>query len=279
MLTKSAAEVHAAVQQARHEQKSVGVVMTMGALHAGHLSLVEAANARCDFVIVTIFVNPTQFGPHEDFEAYPRSLEADLQALSSLDVDLVFVPTPMEIYPEGCSTSVAPPAVAAPLEGTCRPQHFIGVCTVVLKLLNITQPDEAFFGKKDYQQYLVIRDMVRDLNLTAKIVPCETQRDPDGLAMSSRNAYLTADERHTALAIPQALAAAARRVDASETSPELITQAMLDCLEHPSINLDYAVVVDADTLQPITTIDGPVLVAIAARVGSTRLIDNRLLQP
>ena len=279
LLLRTPDDVREAVRQARAQGKTVGVVMTMGALHEGHLSLVSAAARRCDFVIVTIFVNPSQFGPEEDFDAYPRTLDDDLACLSQLPVDLVFAPLACDIYPEGFTTEVAPPAVALPLEGEHRPTHFAGVCTVVLKLLNLTEADQAFFGKKDYQQYLVIRDMVRDLNVPVDVIGCDTRREADGLAMSSRNAYLTAEERRAALAIPDALNKAAELVDASERCPQVIEQAMRECLAGPSVKLDYAVVVDADTLQPIQQIDRPVLAAIAAHVGSTRLIDNRVLTP
>src|SRR5262245_41735614 len=202
------AEILQTILGLRRQGRSVGLVPTMGALHAGHLSLVEIARRRADVVVATIFINPTQFGPSEDFRKYPRTLETDLQALSSVGCDLVFVPSPDEIYPHGFSTYIEPPAVAAPLEGVCRPGHFRGVATVVLKLFNLIPAHFACFGQKDYQQLLVIRRMVEDLALPIEIVACPTVHEQDGLAMSSRNRYLSPAQRQQALGLSQALARA-----------------------------------------------------------------------
>lgn len=268
-------ETYRLSQAARTRGQDVGVVMTMGALHEGHLSLVRTARDSCDFVIVTIFVNPTQFGEDEDFSAYPRPLDRDVSLLDDLAVDLIFAPSANDIYGGHHSTSVQPPQVAEPLEGRHRPDHFQGVCTVVAKLLNITDPHKAFFGEKDYQQYLVVRDMVRQLNFPAEIIACPTMREPDGLAMSSRNTYLSREDREVAVAIPRALALAQRLIEASEHDARVVESRMQDALQHDRISLDYASIVDVDTLQPLDRITGPVLAAVAARVGSTRLIDNR----
>jgi pantoate--beta-alanine ligase len=274
----------AAMQQAvlalRQAGRRVGLVPTMGALHAGHLSLVEAARARSDVVIATIFVNPTQFGPREDLDRYPRSLEADLQALSAARCDLVFLPHPADIYPPDFSTYVEPPAVAQPLEGICRPGHFRGVATVVLKLFNLIPADLACFGEKDYQQLLVIRRMVRDLNLPIEIVPCPTVREADGLALSSRNRYLSLAERQQALALSQALRRAEQLVAGHERSSAAVLAEMRRALASAGIErIDYVAMADPESLAEQSVIDRPVIALIAAYAGATRLIDNRLLIP
>ncbi len=262
----------------RRDGRRVGLVPTMGALHEGHLSLVRAARQQCDVVVATIFVNPTQFAPHEDFAKYPRTLEADLEALSAAGCDLVFVPDQREIYPPGSSTFVDPPTVSQPLEGVCRPGHFRGVATIVLKLFQLIPADKAYFGQKDYQQTCVIRHMVRDLKLPIEIIVCPTVREPDGLALSSRNRYLSPAERRQALALSQALAEAERLVVGGARDPRHVAQTMHDVLAKAGIQrVDYATLADPETLAEMPAIVGPVVALIACYVGTTRLIDNRLL--
>jgi pantoate--beta-alanine ligase len=268
------------VLELKRSGRQVGLVPTMGALHAGHLSLVRMARGRADVVVASIFVNPTQFGPREDLAKYPRTLEADLQALSAEKCDLVFVPQAVDIYPPGFSTYVEPPAVARPLEGLCRPGHFRGVATVVLKLFNLIPADIACFGEKDYQQLAVIQHMARDLNLPIEIVPGPTEREPDGLALSSRNRYLSPAERQQALALSHALGRAEQLVASGERDGEVIQSAMRGVLAAAGIErVDYAAVADRETLAEKQTLDGPAIALIAAFVGTTRLIDNRLLTP
>jgi pantoate--beta-alanine ligase len=267
-----------AVVDLRRTGKRIGLVPTMGALHEGHLSLVRAARERADIVVATIFVNPTQFGPSEDLAKYPRTLDSDLQALSAERCDLVFVPQADEIYPPGFSTYVQPPAVAQPLEGVCRPGHFLGVATVVLKLFNLIPADFACFGQKDYQQLLVIRHMVRDLNLPIQIVPCPTVREADGLALSSRNRHLSPAQRQQALALPRALNRAEQLAAGGERSSAAILAEMRRVLITAGIErIDYVALADPETLAEKQSIDGPGIALIAAYVGTTRLIDNRLL--
>jgi pantoate--beta-alanine ligase len=250
----------------------------MGALHEGHLSLVRAARAECDFTLATIFVNPTQFGPAEDLDRYPRQLERDLERLAELGVDLVFAPDRDEIYPAGFSTYVEPPAAAEPLEGECRPGHFRGVATVVLKLLNLTAGDVAYFGHKDYQQSVVVRQMVRDLNVPVEIKVCPTIREADGLALSSRNVYLNPEERRRALSLSRSLRRAAVSVEQGERSAaEVRAQMQQVLLEGGVTDVDYVAIVDPDTLAPVTRLDVPAIALIAARIGKTRLIDNQRL--
>ncbi len=271
------AEAHEAVQLARQSGKRVGFVPTMGALHEGHLSLVDASQECCDYHAVSIFVNPTQFGEGEDLNRYPRTFDADLAKLTDRGVDLVFAPTLDQMYPAGYSTFVEPPAVATRLEGTSRPVHFRGVATVVLKLFNAVPADLAFFGEKDFQQCLVIQHMVRDLNLRTEIVPCPIIREPDGLAMSSRNRYLSEADRSRALSLSVALNAATSEFERGNRDAAAIESNMLASLQADAV--DYAVVVNADTLSPFVehVIDAPAVALIAAHVGSTRLIDNRRL--
>lgn len=269
------AELRAAVRAARAAGRSIGLVPTMGALHEGHLSLARAARAECGFTVASIFVNPTQFGPHEDFDKYPRTLAADLQALAACQTDLVFAPEPREVYPAGCSTAVEPPQVAGRWEGECRPGHFRGVATVVLKLFNLVQPDVAFFGQKDYQQVCVIRQMVRDLNVPIEIRVCPTVREADGLAMSSRNRYLSAEQRGQAVAISRGLRQAAQLAAGGQRSAAALVDAVGGVLAEARIDrLDYLAVVHPDTLEPLTDLAGPAVILVAAHVGGTRLIDN-----
>jgi pantoate--beta-alanine ligase len=268
------------VRSAQRAGRRVGIVPTMGALHEGHLSLARASKERCAATVVTIFVNPTQFGPHEDFQKYPRTLEADLALLAPLEVDAVFAPTNAAMYPAGYSTYVEPPAVALPLEGHFRPGHFRGVATVVLKLFHACPADAAFFGAKDYQQALVVQRMVADLNVPIEVQVLPTVREPDGLAMSSRNRYLNAAERQQALALSRSLQRAADLVAAGQRSAAAILEQMQAIFAAAGIrDIDYISLADPQTLAPVTEIRGPVVALIAARVGGTRLIDNRVIEP
>ncbi len=254
---------------------SLGLVPTMGALHEGHLSLVRAAKRSCDHVAVSIFVNPTQFGPNEDLDRYPRTLEADCALLQAEGVDLVFAPSATEMYPSGgLTTSVDPGDLGTRLDGRSRPGHFRGVTTVVCKLFHIVQPDRAFFGQKDAAQVAVLRAMVRELNFATQMVVCPIVRDADGLALSSRNKFLTPEQRGEALALSQALACARRHIEAGERDAAALIQLMRDHLNSPHLRLNYVEVVDADTLLPQRTITGNSLLAVAAYLGQTRLIDN-----
>ena len=274
-LVSSVRELRNAVSAARGDGRSIGLVPTMGALHEGHLSLVRASQAECGQTVATIFVNPTQFGPHEDFDKYPRTLDADRDALSSCGAELVFAPDRAEMYPVGCSTAVEPPLVARRWEGECRPGHFSGVATVVLKLFNLVQADVAFFGHKDYQQAVVIQHMVRDLNLPIQIRVCPTVREPDGLAMSSRNRYLSVGERAQAAAIPRGLQRAGRMADDGERTTAKLADAVRRELAEAGIEqIDYVAVVDPDSLEPVAVLERPAIILVAAHVGGTRLIDN-----
>jgi len=273
-------ECRQAVAQARREGKTVALVPTMGALHAGHLSLVRAACKRADYVAVSIFVNPTQFGPNEDFSAYPRDIDHDLELLGAEGVDLLFAPTTEAMYAADAQVTVDPGPLAARWEGEVRPGHFAGVATVVAKLVNIVRPDVAFFGEKDYQQFRVVQRMIRDLDLAVGIVPCEIVRERDGLAMSSRNVRLSAEERAQATALCEALEAAVRAVAWGERSGEALAACMAkEVAKRPLATLDYAAVVDPVSLEPVGTITGVARALIAAKVGPVRLIDNAALVP
>lgn len=250
----------------------------MGALHDGHLSLVETARKETDFVVVTIFVNPTQFAPNEDLSKYPRPLEDDLRKCENAGVDLVFNPDAETVYPADNAAFVEVPRTSTTLEGEHRPSHFRGVTTIVLKLFNMVLPDIAFFGQKDYQQQLLIRHMVDDLNVPVKIRTCPTVREADGLAMSSRNTYLSDSERKIALALSQSLRIAHDACSLDGKSPAEARQAMLDHLaESPDVKLDYAVIADANTLSEVEDAVPEMVALIAAKVGTTRLIDNMLI--
>ena len=268
------------VRECRRRRMRTGLVPTMGALHAGHVSLVEACNEKCDFTIATIFVNPTQFAPHEDFDKYPRTLDADLRRLRTAGAHACFVPDVDEMYPPGASTMVSPPDVARRWEGEFRPTHFAGVATVVLKLFNLAPVDDAFFGRKDFQQALVVGQMVRDLKLPVQIHTCPIIREQDGLALSSRNRYLSETERQTALAVPECLASADRAWSEGQRSAAALQELMLGALRSRGVDrIDYAVVVDAETLEPREVLNRPAVALVAAHVGSTRLIDNRVFDP
>lgn len=274
----SPTDVQATILDLRQHGHRIGLVPTMGALHAGHISLVEHARTLADIIAATIFVNPTQFGPNEDFQKYPRTLDSDLRALASAGCNLVFIPTASDIYPPGFSTYVEPPAVSQPLEGICRPGHFRGVATIVLKLFQILPAHVACFGQKDYQQLQVIQRMVADLAVPIEIIACPTVREPDGLAMSSRNRYLSPAERQQALALSRALAQAEQLVRAGEHNASTIVTAMQTTLNEAGITqIDYVALADPETLAPRTIVDHSTIALIAAHVGTTRLIDNRLL--
>lgn len=278
-VVETISEVRDAVQRARAPGKRIGFVPTMGALHAGHVSLMTQARAECDCVAVSIFVNPTQFGPHEDFQRYPRPRDADVSLCGQAGADLVFYPTVEVMYPPGHRTYVEVAGLSDILEGAIRPGHFRGVATVVTKLLNIVQPDAAYFGQKDYQQLTLLKVMARELDLPTRIVACDTIRDADGLALSSRNAYLTPEQRQAGLALSRALRAAQILVGEGVQNVGLIQQTLQRELETtPGVTPDYAVIADPETLETLTAF-APVMVAlVAARVGTTRLIDNQILR-
>lgn len=279
LLVTTVSEFRKTLHAARRSGKTIGLVPTMGALHEGHLSLVRASRAECGFTAVTIYVNPTQFGPHEDFAQYPRTLESDLTLLSGL-ADVVFAPRDEEVYPPGFSTWVEVGSVAKPLEGVCRPGHFRGVATIVLKLFTMAWPDVAYFGQKDYQQALVIRRMAIDLNLPLTIRVCPIVREPDGLAMSSRNRYLAPDERQRATVLYQSLTQAANLVAQGETNASRITEAMRRTIQAANPKqIDYVAIADPETLEPVETIRGRTVALLAVRIGKTRLIDNMILEP
>jgi len=270
--TKS--EVRGSVAGARAEGKTVGLVPTMGALHDGHRALIKASVGECDFTVVSIFVNPTQFGPHEDLDKYPRDLERDAATCQAAGVDLVFVPSVEEMYDEAASTTVQVARLTEGLCGAYRPAHFAGVTTVCCKLFNLVQPDRAYFGEKDYQQLVVIRQMVRDLDLPLDIVGVPTVREPDGLAMSSRNRYLSEQERRAAPALREALqqGAQAARAGASGLEVERVVAAALAA--EPLFTPQYISAVDPETLEPLEDRGARMVIAAAAVLGRTRLIDN-----
>ena len=279
-ICKTIADTRAASRAARHSGKRLGFIPTMGALHEGHLSLVRAARAKCDVVAVSIFVNPLQFGPSEDLAKYPRTFEHDRELLEKEAVDILFVPTPEEMYPAGAVTYVTVEGLSEKLCGKSRPGHFRGVTTVVAKLFHIVEPDVAFFGQKDAAQATIIRRMVQDLNLPVGIVVCPIVRERDGLAMSSRNAYLNPQERKSALALNRALSEVKSRFDQGERNASgLITVGKQTLTRELGVRLDYFEIVDPVTLDPMPELTSTVLVALAALVGNTRLIDNILLNP
>lgn len=267
-------------RQARAESRVIGLVPTMGALHAGHLSLIERARRECSPVIASIFVNPKQFGPNEDFSKYPRSFESDSEKLERAGVDSLFAPEPPEIYPNGFSTYVNVDGLSDRLEGRSRPGHFRGVATVVMKLLQIVQPNFAYFGRKDAQQSRLIMQMARDLNLGTEIVVCPPVREPDGLALSSRNVYLSAEERKAATVLYRALEAAKGELAAGvRDGLQLrdVLQRTLGAERHARV--DYAEIVDAESFQPVVRVSKPSYVLLAVFVGKTRLIDNLYVEP
>jgi len=268
-----------AARQARAEGRSTGFVPTMGALHAGHLSLVRAARAETQPVIASIFVNPTQFGPSEDFQKNPRTFEADSKQLEDAGVDYLFAPQASEIYPPGFHTWVNVEGLSERLEGKARPGHFRGVTTVVLKLLEIVQPQKAYFGRKDAQQARILQQMARDLHLDSEIIVCPIVREPDGLAMSSRNTYLDPAERRAATILYRALDGARVSIVRGERDALRIMAAMRELLRtEPLAEPDYVEVVDADTLEQVTRLRGVCLALLAVRIGPVRLIDNLLIE-
>ena len=265
-------------RQAQRNGKTLGFVPTMGALHEGHLSLVRSSKARCDVTAVSIFVNPLQFGPSEDLAKYPRNLEGDARLLDGLGVDLLFIPSVDEMYPEGAKTYVLVDELSDKLDGASRPGHFRGVATVVTKLFDIIRPDQAFFGQKDAAQVAVLRKMVDDLNLDVELVVCPIVREADGLAMSSRNAYLTSQQRQQALVLRRSLMRVQAAAEAGERdAAKLMEIGRQTISEEPGARLDYLAIVDPNTLDPVADISHGALVAVAAYVGTTRLIDNVLL--
>jgi pantoate--beta-alanine ligase len=272
-------EMRAASRAARHNHRRAGLVPTMGALHEGHLSLVRAARAACDVVAASIFVNPTQFGPNEDLSNYPRSFERDCELLEHERIDFLFFPSTEEMYRAGATTWVTVEELSHKLDGRSRPGHFRGVTTVVSKLFHVVEPHVAFFGQKDAAQLAIIRRMVRDLNFPVEIVACPIVREPDGLAMSSRNAYLNPAQRNQALVLHRSLLEIGQLIDAGERNAQKLLQAgRAEFSREPAVRLDYFEIVNPHTLDPVELISGGTLVAVAAYVGSTRLIDNILLE-
>ena len=275
IVVETIAELRAACDAARAAGHTVGLVPTMGFFHEGHRSLMRAAREQTDFVVVTLFVNPLQFAANEDLGAYPRDPEGDAAIVQAEGVDVFFTPTVAEVYPTPTRTTVHVDGLTAGLCGAARPGHFDGVTTVVAKLFSMVGPCRAFFGRKDAQQLAVVRRMALDLDLPVEVVGCPLVRDPDGLAMSSRNSYLSPDDRRAALVLNRALRAAADAIDAGERDAAVVAALLTDTIAtEPTVRLDYAVVVDADELEPITRLDGDVLLAVAAFVGRARLIDN-----
>jgi pantoate--beta-alanine ligase len=274
-IVSTIAQVRAEVAQRRAHGQRIGLIPTMGYLHEGHQSLIQAAKRANTFAVCSIFVNPTQFAPGEDFDSYPRDADRDQRLLEQVGCDLLFRPAVEEMYPRPTMTYVTLDALAARLCGKSRPTHFRGVATIVAKLLHIVQPDEVFFGQKDGQQLLVIRRMVDDLNFPVRVTGVPTLREANGLAKSSRNIYLTPDERQRASVLYRALTAAKQAIDAGERDGQRVRQHLLFTLaSEPDMRVDYAEVVDASTLEPLETIRGDVMMAVAVYVGKARLIDN-----
>lgn len=277
-IVESIADLRPAVRKAKDDGRVVGLVPTMGALHEGHLTLIRTSVGAGDFTVVSIFVNPTQFGPSEDFQSYPRNFDSDVEKCRESGAEIVFAPSVEEIYPEGFGTYVNVEGLTDILEGASRPGHFRGVTTVVLKLFTAVEAHRAYFGMKDYQQLKVIEKMVRDLNVKIDIVPVQTVREPDGLAMSSRNKYLDLCQRRAALVLYNALKAAREAVKSGEKNAAAVREAALEVIEaEPLAFVEYVAVVDPETIQPLGEIAGKVLVALAVRIGETRLIDNMLI--
>jgi pantoate--beta-alanine ligase len=278
MITTTVEETHRAVAAIRAQGKSVGLVPTMGALHAGHASLIRAARAETEFVVASIFVNPSQFGPKEDLTRYPRPFERDVQLCDEEGVDLIFHPTPEIMYPPSFQTWVEVLEMQKILCGASRPGHFRGVATVVLKLFNIVQPDVAYFGQKDAQQARLLLQMVRDLDLPVRLRICPIVREPDGLAQSSRNAYLDTDQRTHAPVLHRALESVRAQIEAGERRAETLIRCARALIEAtPGTRIDYVAIVAWETLQPLERVQGKVLIALAVYLGTTRLIDNMLM--
>ncbi|MBZ5758493.1 MULTISPECIES: pantoate--beta-alanine ligase [Rhizobium] len=278
-VTSTIAEMRARLMPHLRAGRRIGLVPTMGYLHAGHLELVRRARSENDIVVTSIFVNPLQFAAGEDLEKYPRDFERDSAMLRKAGVDYLFAPTPSDMYPRPMEAVVDVPALGTELEGSVRPGHFAGVATVVTKLFNIVQPDKAYFGEKDFQQVTLIRRMVEDLAQPVTVVAVPTVRDVDGLALSSRNSYLTADERAAAVIVPQALAEAERLYAAGVRDPAALESALTDFIaREPLATPEVVAVRDPQTLKPLAaTGEGPILVALFVRIGTTRLLDNRVI--
>jgi pantoate--beta-alanine ligase len=277
-VVRTVAEVRDAVRAARGAGQAIGFVPTMGALHEGHLSLLRRARAECGYVVISVFVNPTQFNDPADLAAYPRDEARDASMARDVGTDLFFAPAASEIYPEGFATEVSVARLSEPLEGVMRgPGHFRGVATVVAKLFNIVAPDVAYFGQKDAQQALVIRRLARDLDFPIRVEVCPTVREPDGLAMSSRNVRLSPADRTRALALRRGLAAAEAAIGAGQRDAGKVRRAGRDAMRADNVDPEYFELVSAETLEPLEVIEGRVLIAVAARVGKVRLIDNVLL--
>lgn len=267
-------------RSARAESRVIGLVPTMGALHEGHAALVARARQECSSVIASVFVNPKQFGPKEDYKKYPRDLEKDAKTLGNVGVDALFAPDVTDVYPDGFRTYVNVEGISERLEGRSRPGHFRGVSTVVLKLFEIVQPHFAYFGRKDAQQVRIISEMTRDLNLDTEIVVCPVIREADGLALSSRNAYLSAEERKAATVLHQALVAARDELSRGVRDAMQLQTAMRRILEaEPLANVDYAEIVSADTFEPVVRVARPCCAVLAVSIGKTRLIDNLFIEP
>jgi pantoate--beta-alanine ligase len=277
---RTVAEVRGALAPHRAAAASVGLVPTMGGFHDGHLSLIQRARSECDVLVVSLFVNPTQFDDPRDLEAYPRDEGRDAELAAQNGVDYLFAPTPRELYPDGFATTVSVGRLSETLEGAHRgPRHFDGVVTVVTKLLNIVGPDVAYFGQKDAQQALVVRRLVADLNIPVRVEVCPTVREQDGLAMSSRNVRLTGADRLRAAALHQALATLQDAIEEGERDPGALRDRALAELARADITPEYLELVAPDTLEPVSSLEVPVLAVVAARVGDTRLIDNVILEP
>lgn len=279
-IIESIAEMQQAAEGWRCDGKRIGLVPTMGYLHEGHLELMRSLRPQCDVLVISIFVNPAQFAPNEDFERYPRDLERDIRLASAVGVDIGFMPQVAEVYPEGYQTYVTVTEVAAPLCGRSRPIFFRGVATVVAKLFHMVKPHVAVFGEKDFQQLVTVRRMVQDLNMEIEIIGYPTVREADGLAMSSRNAYLTPEQRPKAVRLNQSLRRAQALVQGGEQAGEAILNKVREVLDEDNdVRIDYAELCDPATLQPVTRVEGPTLLALAVHVGVARLIDNAILKP
>ena len=278
-ILKTVREIRARAEKARRSGEIVGLVPTMGFFHDGHLSLMQRARAECGLVVVSLFVNPTQFGPGEDLAAYPRDFERDCTLAAAEGVDVMFAPETAELYADNHATFVKVERLTANLCGASRPGHFRGVATVVAKLLNVCSPHRAYFGLKDYQQVRVIETMIRDLDFDVRLVRCPIVREPDGLAMSSRNSYLSPEERRAATILRRSLVAAAQRIEQGERDGDVVGRQLRDAIEaEPLARVDYAEVVDADSLAPLGRIDRTALLAVAVHIGRARLIDNLVVE-
>jgi len=272
-------DLKAILRTYKKQGKSIGFVPTMGYLHEGHISLVRMSRQDNDFTVLSIFVNPTQFGPNEDFSKYPRSIEKDSLLAEKAGVDVIFIPSVNEMYPEGFSTSINVDGITDIMCGKSRPGHFKGVTTVVAKLFNIVEPDNAYFGQKDAQQAAIIKKMIKDINMNVKIIICPIIRENDGLALSSRNIYLNVEERKAALILSKSLFEAEKMIDKGERRKEKVLEFLFSSISEEKLaNIDYITIVSAESLNNIKIIGGKILIAIAVKIGSTRLIDNVIME-